>query len=289
MSLSPVKTVANTIPEPKISQGFMENFDKEHMGALIGKGGVSLKKFVTGKSAYQIKEAYAKDYSNYSENKTPPEDLGPVLVKVKVEEVDEQMEFTLSIHNDKENLDVHQPIVKNNLFIHARNCSKKNSKFRNHIVFSTNISHEGIIGKFIGNKGKNIKMLSEKVKQSLGVKFLSIRMTPENEVEKVRPHKNKVVRIKAEPENTFGVQIIISVNLPEELFNDYTTMMRKITPIINDSVMNLKEDKFKGEDDEIMADAFLGEWVPNGNVKQDEVDDGWGPRNNDDDNDEEGW
>ena len=286
MSLSPVTSsvqVTKTIPEPKVAQGFMENFDKEHMGALIGKGGVSLKKFVTGKSAYQIKEAYAKDYSDDSENKTSPEDLGPILVKVKVEEVDGQMEFTLSIHNDKENLDVYQPIVRDNLFTHAKNCSvKKNTKFRNHIVFSTNISHEGIIGKFVGSKGKNIKMLSEKVKQSLGVKFLSIKMVPLNEVEKVRPLKNKVVRIKTNPENTFEVQIIVSVNLPKELFEDYTTTMKKITPIINESVKKLDEDTFKGED-EIMADAFLGEWVPNGNVEKDE--DHWGPKSDDD----EGW
>ena len=138
------------------------------------------------------------------------------MVKVKVEEVDGQMEFTLSIHNDKENLDVYQHIVKHNLFTHAKNCSvKKNTKFRNHIVFSTNIS-QLIIGKFVGSKGKNIKMLSEKVKQALGVKFLSIKMLPENEVEKVRPLKNKVVRIKTDPDNTFGVQIIVSVNLPKE-------------------------------------------------------------------------
>ena len=55
--------------------------------------------------------------------------------------------------------------------------------------------------------------------------------------------------------------------------------MKKITPIINESVMNLKEDKFKDED-EIMADAFLGKWVPNGNVEKDE--DHWGPKSDDD-------
>ena len=119
MSLSPVTSsapISSTIPEPKIAQGFMENFDKEHMGALIGKGGLSLKKFVTGKSAYQIKEAYANDYSNEYWKSISPEDLGPILVKVKVEEVDGNMEFTLSIHNDKVNLDVYQHIVKHSHF-----------------------------------------------------------------------------------------------------------------------------------------------------------------------------
>ena len=280
-------TTVSSAPCPMVSQGLMENFDKEHMGVFIGKGGIALKKFVTGKSAFQIKEAYEKDFDGSS---TPPGDLGPILIKVKVEEVDGEMEFTISIHNDKENLDVYQPIVKDNLFRHARNCSReKKNNFRNNIVFTAEISHEGMIGKFVGSKGKNIKMLSEKVKQALGVKYLSIKIIPENEAEKVRTLKNKTIRINTNPNNNFQVQIIVSVNLPEELFKDYTGMMRKLAPLINDAVMKLDEDVH--EENEIMADIFLGNWVPNGkndDDDDDDDDDGW-KANDIPVSDDEGW
>ena len=157
MSLSPVSTSAKV--EPKVLSGNLENFTKENMGAFLGKGGDKLKKFVTVKSAIMVKDAYKKDFEEDDTSKTNPDELGSVLIKVKIEG---ENEYQVSIHNEKENLDKYLDIVMKNLFTHAKNCSKKRvveNKYRNKIAFVAELNHEGLIGKFVGSGGKKIKML----------------------------------------------------------------------------------------------------------------------------------
>ena len=239
--------------EPKVLSGNLENFTKENLGAFLGKGGDKLKKFVTVKSAIMVKDAYKKDFED---GKTNPDELGSVLIKVKIEG---ENEYHVSIHNEKENLDKYLDIVMKNLFTHAKNCSKKRvveNKYRNKIAFVAQIQHEGLIGKFVGSGGKKIKMLINEVKQALGVTDAHVSIKPISECGGISTWRNKKIRIKTDSDNNFEVQITVAVNLPEELFKDFKKTLQILTPIINKSVLDLEEPKDE-YGDEICADDFL--------------------------------
>ena len=242
--------------EPKVLSGNLENFTKENMGAFLGKGGDKLKKFVTVKSAIMVKDAYKKDFGRYDSSWTKPEELGSVLIKVKIEG---ENEYHVSIHNQKENLDKYLEIVMKNLFTHAKNCTKKRvveNKYRNKIAFVAKINHEGLIGKFVGSGGKKIKMLTNNVKQALNVQDAHVSIKPISECGGISTWRNKKIRIKTESDNDFEVQITVAVNLPEELFKDFKKTLQILTPIINKSVLDLEEPK-DDYADEICADDFL--------------------------------
>ena len=69
-------------------------------------------------------------------------------------------------------------------------------RFTHKIVFVAEINHEGQIGKFIGQGGKNIKSLTSQVNEALGTKNSRISMVPSNEEMKRPPWKNKFIRLK---------------------------------------------------------------------------------------------
>ena len=259
-------TMVSAKAEPKVLCGNLENFTKENMGAFLGRGGDKLKKFVTVKSAIMVKEAYKKDFEEDSNSKTNPAELGSVLIKVKIEG---ENEYQVSIHNEKENLDKYLDIVMKNLFTHAKNCSKKRvveNKYRNKIAFVAELNHEGMIGKFVGSGGKNIKMLTSKVKEALGVQDAHVSIKSSSECGDISTWKNKKIRIKTNPDNHFEVQITVAVNLPEELFKDFKKTLQLLTPLVNKSVMDLEQPK-DDYGDEICADDFLlgggtTQWAP---------------------------
>jgi len=241
----------------KTATGVLEGFSKDSIGALLGKSAANLRKYVTGKSAFQIQKAYAEDFKKDPESSsTKPEDLGPILVKVKIGQ-DDPVDYTISIENAKEDLSKYLSIAEGNLIKHAKNCTVKRSpedRFKNKIVFVAELSHEGMIGKFIGSGGKNIKMLTAKIKEALGVQTAFVTMKPDTEEMGRQPWKNKFIRISTNPDNHYGVNIIVSANLPEDLFKDYRKTLQLLTPLVHEAVMNLEP---KDESNELCADDFL--------------------------------
>jgi len=251
------------------------------MGRFFGPKGESFRKYVTGKSAFAVKRAYTEFYENAVKEVdgnlddksvrylTPPEDLGSILISIKfppageINENASQIPYTTQIINDKENLSKFMNIVKNNIDKHAANCTVKkdpNDRFTHKIVFVAEIDHEGQIGKFIGNRGKNIKHLTNQVIDSLGTSKVNISIVPSNTEIKRPPWKNKYIRLDTNPDNHFEVHIIVSANIPGGHHADYKKTMCALTPIISQSVINLQ--KVKESSSEIMASEFLDNISP---------------------------
>jgi predicted RNA-binding protein YlqC (UPF0109 family) len=253
------------------------NLDPSNMGLFFGRNGEALRKYVTGKSFHAIKKTYGEDFAaalkavdgNVDDKsvrfKTDPQDLGRILVKVNFPSKDElegkdSVSYTVEILCDKEDLNTEKfhEIVKKNMETHAKNCSVKKApedKFSHKIVFTTNIDHEGLIGRFIGVKGKNIRALSEEVKSALGVSFVHISMVPVSEPLTRAPWRGKFIRLVSESDGV-PVNIIVSANLPGGHHADYVMTMKTIVPIINDSVQSLFFKEQSGGDAEIMASEF---------------------------------
>ena len=180
-----------------------------------------------------------------------------------IDENASQIPYTAQIINDKENLSKFMNIVKTNIDKHAANCTVKkdpNDRFTHKIVFVAEIDHEGQIGKFIGNRGKNIKHLTNQVIDSLGTSKVNITMVPSNTEMKRPPWMNKYIRLDTNPDNHFEVHIIVSANIPGGHHADYKKTLCALTPIISQSVLNLQ--KVKESSTEIMASEFLDNIAP---------------------------
>ena len=213
------------------------NMDKDNFGKFLGKGGQSLKKFVTGKSAFQIKEAYGRDKAS-DDGKTNPAELGPVFVNVKLDDSGEKIAFSISIRNEKEDLTKYLSIAKSNLFKHAANCAVKKARedtFTHKMVFSAGMSHSGCIGKFIGSSGKNIRQLGEDLKSALNVPFVFVSMIEANENEmKKKPWGNKVLSIETPDDCNTEVHVLVCANLPRDA--QFRDIMGKVVPLVSESV-----------------------------------------------------
>ncbi len=269
----------------KVFEGVLDISPSE-MGLFFGPGGKSLRQFVTGKSFRMIVQAYGEDYAaalksvdgNVDDKsvrfKTDPEDLGRILVKVNFpskEELEgkENVSYTVEILCDNEDLNTEKfhAIIKKNMDIHAKNCTIKKDpmdKFSHKMVFTADLDHEGVIGRFVGSRGKNIKKLAEEVKEALGISFVRIAMVPASEALARGPWKGKYIRIKTHEDNNFPVNIIVSANIP---MADYKKVMRALVPIINESVQRLEQDRFSGGDSEIMAADFLDSLAEDENMR----------------------
>lgn len=249
------------------------------MGKFFGRGGEAFRKYVTGKSAFAVKKAYTDDYKkllkvvdgNQDDESirplTPPDELGSILISVKfppsndLDEHSSQIPYTAQIINDKENLSKYMPIVKANLDKHAASCSVKKDpldRFTHKIVFVAEIDHEGQIGKFIGQGGKNIKHLTNQVIDSLGTSQVRISMVPSSGFEMKRPPwMNKYIRLETDSNSNFEVYIIVAANILGGREADYRKTMRVLTPIISQSVLKLQKVK---ESSEVMASEFLDDF-----------------------------
>ena len=253
------------------------NLSPSCMGKFFGPKGESFRKYVTGKSAFAVKRAYKEDYEkalqavdgNLDDKSvrylTPTEELGSILISIKFPPKEElqnssNVSYTAQIINDKENLSKYMPIVQANLDKHAENCvvvKDPLDRFTHKIVFVAEINHEGQIGKFIGQGGKNIKSLTSQVNEALGTKNSRISMVPSNEEMKRPPWKNKFIRLKTDPDNHFEVHIIISANIPGGRQADYRKTMCSLTPIISQSVLKLQK---VNESAEVLASEFLDDF-----------------------------
>ena len=292
-SLAPVSSVAPTksvsTRPPSITSKTLEGIlpiDKADMGKFLGKGAASLKKYVTGKSAWQIREMYEKDYSAES-SQTKPSELGSILVKVSLPsrkdlETMVEVTFTLALLNGKEDLSKYLPIAKANLDKHAKNCSVKKEPedmFSHKIVFVASIAHEGLIGKFVGYKGKNIRELSKRINATLDTRYVHISMKPSSEPMTREPWNGKYINFKVQDDNTFEVNIIVGVNLPGGRTADYRKTMCALTPIINKAVLGLERSRQGPTSSEIAADEFLGTCMPSSPryvpESEEEENDGW--------------
>ena len=236
------------------------NMDKGDFGKLLGKGGQSLKKFVTGKSAFQIKEAYGRDKAS-DDGKTNPAELGPVFVNVKLDDSGEKIAFSISIRNEKEDLTKYLSIAKSNLFKHSSNCAVKKARedtFTHKIVFSAGMSHEGCIGKFIGASGKNIRQLSEDLKSALNVPFVFVSMIPasENEMKK-KPWGNKVLSIETPDDCNTEVHVLVCANLPKDA--QFRDIMTKVVPLVSDSVASANPRPSR-DVETVSANDFVPSW-----------------------------
>ena len=270
-SISPTKPKSPSDPvEP--FEGVIDMSPKS-MGKFFGRGGEAFRKYVTGKSAFAVKRAYKEDYEkkikdteeNHNETSlTPPDDLGSILISIKfppageLDEHSSQIPYTAQIINEKEDLSVFMSIVKSNLEKHAENCVVKKDpldNFTHKIVFVAEIDHEGQIGKFIGQGGKNIKHTTNCVIDALGTSQVRISMVPSNSVEMKRPPwKNRYIRLDTDPNNNLEVYIIVAANVPGGREADYKKTMCSLTPIISQSVLKLQK---VNESSEVMASEFL--------------------------------
>ena len=237
-----------------------------NLGLFIGKGGSSLKKYVTGKSSYQISKAYEQDFNpDWTCHSTPPSELGPIMVRVVIDDKvspGEKGNFTITIRNDKEDLSEYLSIVKGNLDKHADNFSKKKPRedtYSQKIVFVTNLENEGLIGKFVGSKGKNIRALSENICSTMGVENCFITIDPEGPKMVRGPWKNKVIRIESSKDFTCSVNIVVSLNLPGGRNADYNSSLRMLTPLISESVDNLAAKSYSNN--EVSANNFMDNWT----------------------------
>jgi hypothetical protein len=284
MSLSATPSVAPVmepavapVMEPKTLTGTLA-VSNEFLGRFIGKGGINLKKYVTGKSAFQVSKEYEKNFQKDSElltarnvidetskTMTVPSELGSILVHVKMDKGEENLTYKISLINNNEDLSKYLGIVKNNLVKHAENFSKEKlpeDKFSHKIVFATSIEYEGIIGKFIGGGGKNIKMLSSKVKKVFDLPFCFIAMKIQEDMAR-KSWENKVIRLPS-ASSKIEVHVIVSMNLPRDsLFGD---VLKKLTPIISESVKKLSAPPpHQNKVSEISASDFLAvtDWGDN--------------------------
>ena len=274
MSLSATPSVAPVMApavapamEPKTLTGTLA-VSNEFLGRFIGKGGSNLKKYVTGKSAFQVSKEYAKNFQKDSElltarnvidetskTMTVPSELGSILVHVKMDKGDENLTYKISIINKNQDLSKYIGIVKNNLVKHAEMFSKEKlpeDKFSHKIVFATSIEYEGLIGKFIGGGGKNIKVLISQVKKAFNIPFCYITMKTQEDMTR-KPWGNKVVRLSSS-KSSIDVNVIVSMNLPRDsVFGD---VLKKLTPIISESVEKLSGPR-QNKVSEILASDFL--------------------------------
>ena len=291
-ALAPVSSVASTksvsTRPPSITSKTLEGIlpiDKADMGKFLGKGAASLKKYVTGKSAWKIREMYEKDYTSES-SLTKPSELGSILVKVTLPsredlETMEEVTFSLTLLNGKEDLSKYLSIAKANLDKHANNCSVKKEPedmFSHKIVFVASIAHEGLIGKFVGSRGKNIRELSKRINATLDTRYVHISMKPSSEPMTREPWNGKFINFKVHDDNTFEVNIIVGVNLPGGRNADYRTTMCALTPIINEAVLGLERSRQGPTSSEIAADEFLGTCMPSSPryvPEEEEENDGW--------------
>ena len=272
-SVAPTKSVSTRPPSitSKTLEGILP-IDKADIGKFLGKGAASLKKYVTGKSAWQIKKMYEKDF-NAESSLTKPSELGSILVNVSLPtraelETMEEVTFTLVLLNGKEDLSKYLSIAKANLDLHAKNCSVKKEPedmFSHKIVFVASIAHEGLIGKFVGSRGKNIRELSKRINAALGTRYVHISMKSSSEPMSREPWKGKFINFKVQDDNTFEVNIIVGVNLPDGRTADYRKTMCALTPIINEAVLGLERNRQGPTSSEIAADEFLSTYVPSPN------------------------
>jgi hypothetical protein len=113
----------------------------------------------------------------------------------------------------------------------------------------------------VGARGKNIRALSEEVKEALGVSYVRICMNPASEPLARGPWKGKFIRIATTEDYNFPVNIIVAANLPGGRQADFKKTMKVLVPIINAAVQKLEPERFGGSEDsaEIMASEFLDE------------------------------
>jgi predicted RNA-binding protein YlqC (UPF0109 family) len=266
----------------KVFEGVLD-LEPTNMGLLFGRNGEALRKYVTGKSFHAIKKAYGEDFAaalkavdgNTDDKsvrfKTDPEDLGRILVKVNFPSKEElegkdNVPYTVEILCDTEDLNspkFHE-IVKKNMDTHAKNCSIKKApedKFTHKMVFTADLDHEGMIGRFVGARGKNIRALSDEVKEALGVSYVRICMNPASEPLARGPWKGKFIRLDTHEDNAFSVNIIVAANLPGGRQANFKDTMKVLVPVINAAVQRLEGDRFSGggggDTAEIMASEFL--------------------------------
>ena len=271
MSLAPVQScgAAPSMVAPPSEKKWIDtepltgelNMDKSDFGKLLGKGGQSLKKYVTGKSAFQIKEAYGRDKTS-DDGKTNPVELGPVFVNVKLDDSGEKIAFSISIRNEKEDLTKYLGIANSNLFKHSSNCAVKKARedtFTHKLVFSAGMSHAGCIGKFIGQGGKNIRQLAENLKSALNVPFVFVSMIEANENEmKKKPWFNKILSIETPGDCNTEVHVLVCANLPRDA--QFRDIMGMVVPLVSESVASANPHPSR-DVETVSASDFVPGWT----------------------------
>lgn len=236
------------------------NMDKADFGKLLGKGGQSLKKYVSGKSAFQILDAYTRDKTP-DDGKTPRAELARPFVNVRLDNSGEKITFSISIRSDKEDLTKYLSIVKANLFKHAANCAVKKARedtFTHKMVFSAGMSHAGCIGKFVGQGGKNIRQFGENLKSALNVPFVYVTMIEANENEmKKKPWGNKVLSIETPEDCNTEVHVLVCANLPRD--TQFRDIMGKVVPLVSDAIASANPRPSR-DVETVSANDFVSGW-----------------------------
>ena len=224
------------------------SFDKKDVGRFIG----GLNKHVRGKTARQVGRAYSDKFAKVSEEEqkkmVPPKDLGFVGVKVNVTDA-QDVEAWLT--NENVDLSEFNPILEKNIATHSQQFSRPTpveDRFSHKFGFAVFLYHQGMIGKFLGAGGKNVKKIADEITAVTGLSscFINIRDASEDHQAK-RPFKNRFIQIYQNGDDCpFEATITVSVNLrngenPDEI-------MAKITCILVPKILKLGEKPryFKG-------------------------------------------
>ena len=236
------------------------SFDKKDVGRFIG----GLNKHVRGKTARQVGKAYADKFAKVSEEErkkmVPPRDLGFVGVKVNVSDDHDLVQLEAWLTNEKVDLSEFNPILEKNIATHSQQFSRPTpveDRFTHKFGFAAWLYHQGMIGKFLGGGGKNVKKIADEIVAATGLSSCFINIRDASEAHQAKcPFKNRFVQIRQDGDDcSFEAVITISVNLrngenPDEI-------MAKITRVLVSKIKKLGEKPRSSGPEIIDAAAFL--------------------------------
>ncbi len=252
--------MASAAQTPTKIQGVL-TFNEKDTGRFIG----GLNKHVRGKTARQVFREYSKKFDRASEEDqkkmVSPKEIGHIAVRVNVNREDGEVSHESWLENEKVSLEEFNGILEKNIQTHASQFSRPTpveDRFTHKFAAVAALYHQGMIGKFLGGGGKNVKRIADDIAAATGLPscFINIRDASEEHDAK-RPFKNRFVRIECDGDCPFEAIITVSVNLkngenPEEI-------MGKITRVLVPAVKSLgAPTRTRNEPEFISADAFLG-------------------------------
>ena len=238
------------------------SFNVKDTGRFIG----GLNKHVRGKTARQVFREYSQKYDRASEEEqkkmVPPKELGHIAVRVNViRDEDDDISHESWLENEKVSLDAFNGILEKNIQTHMAQFSRPTpveDRFTHKFAWSAHLYHQGMIGKFLGGGGKNVKRIADEISAATGLPacYINIRDASEEHQAK-RPFKNRFVRIDCGGDCPFEAIITVSVNLKNG--EDPDMIMGKITRVMVPAVKNLGvPNRSPAEPEYVSADIFLG-------------------------------
>ena len=253
---------------PHSFSGFLD-FDGKDIGRFIS----GLNKHVRGKTARQVFQGYSQKFVDASEeersNMVCPKDIGHITVRVHVEQCpSRKVSYCAWLSNEKVELSEFQEILKKNITTHAFQFSRPTpveDRFTHKFAWTAGLSHEGLIGKFVGSGAKNVKQLSSDISAALNVPSCYVSINPANDERTgKKPYKNRFVSVDAAIPTVirgdFEVIITISVNSRGPEKQDIEQLVGLLTRILVSKLNTLGERKVHRDEPEVVDVSTYLTW-----------------------------